>query len=118
MAAFAADARRLGQANFLYSDGDTLFAHGHRRRYQENGRITEPKAPGLNFRYRRCAREGEELACDGLSVRTPSEELRGASKQEIALLASVPLTDEGWTPVPEGTLIAFRGGREVARLDA
>ena len=118
VAAFAADARRLGQANFLYSDGDTLFAHGHRRRYQENGRITEPKAPGLNFRYRRCAREGEELACDGLSVRTPSEELRGASKQEIALLASVPLTDEGWTPVPEGTVIAFRGGREIARLDA
>ncbi len=118
VAEFAADARRLGQANFLYSDGDALFAHGHRRRYEENGRITEPKAPGLNFRYRQCAQEGEELACDGLSVRVPSEGQGNASRQEIVLLASVPLTDEGWTPIPEGTVIAFRGGREIARVAA
>ncbi len=29
---FAADLRRLGPANFIYSDGDALFAHADRRR--------------------------------------------------------------------------------------
>lgn len=31
--AFASDARTLGPANFLYTDGDALFAHGHRRKH-------------------------------------------------------------------------------------
>lgn len=30
LAAFAADLRPLGPANFLYADGDALFAHGNR----------------------------------------------------------------------------------------
>ena len=32
VAEFAAELARLGTANFLYSDGDTLFAHAHQRR--------------------------------------------------------------------------------------
>ncbi|MEI8258522.1 MAG: class II glutamine amidotransferase, partial [Deltaproteobacteria bacterium] len=31
-AGFAADARTLGPANFLYTDGDVIIAHGHKRR--------------------------------------------------------------------------------------
>ncbi|HEY0887549.1 MAG TPA: class II glutamine amidotransferase, partial [Ramlibacter sp.] len=39
---FAAGLRRLGPANFLYSDGDALFAHGHRRIQPALGRIEPP----------------------------------------------------------------------------
>jgi len=44
IAAFAAELRELGPANFLYSDGDALFAHSHRRK-DDRGAI-EP--PGLH----------------------------------------------------------------------
>lgn len=84
VAAFAAELRDLGPANFLYSDGDTLFAHAHRRR-NDLGAI-EP--PGLHMLHRR----------DG-----------------TVLLASVPLTDESWTPLAEGELVAIRDGRVVVR---
>ncbi|MFI5302392.1 MAG: class II glutamine amidotransferase, partial [Polyangiales bacterium] len=33
VSAFAAELRPLGPANFLYTDGDAIFAHGHRRRH-------------------------------------------------------------------------------------
>ena len=36
-------------------------------------------------------------------------------EQEILLLASVPLTDEQWTPLPEGELVVLDGGRVVDR---
>ena len=51
LAAFAADLRELGPANFLYADGDALFAHGHRR-MQRISRRVEP--PGLWIRQRHC----------------------------------------------------------------
>ena len=38
---FAAEMRELGPANFLYADGDLLFAHGHRR-IQADGKIAPP----------------------------------------------------------------------------
>lgn len=110
VADFAADARRLGQANFLYGDGDLLFAHGHKRRYEEKGQITEPRTPGLTMLRRRCSAGAEGLSCSGLTVSVP--------EQEITLFASVPLSDEGWTPLPEGAVIALRQGREVGRLEA
>jgi glutamine amidotransferase len=47
--AFAADVRPLGIANFLYSDGEFVFGHGHRRT-QADG-IVAP--PGLWVRHRR-----------------------------------------------------------------
>ena len=39
--AFAAELRKLGPANFLYSDGELVFGHGHRRT-QADGRIAPP----------------------------------------------------------------------------
>ena len=33
----------------------------------------------------------------------------------MTLLSSVPLTDEGWTPLGEGEVVALRGGEIVAR---
>ena len=42
LAAFAAELRVLGRANYLYADGDALFAHGHRRIQPARGRIEPP----------------------------------------------------------------------------
>ena len=100
----AAELRRLGPANFLYSDGSPFSrtrtgAFGTRA----GGRFSDPRPPGLSIAIR------EELSVGGLDVRT------AADRVDIACLASVPLTDGGWSPLPEGTLIALEDGREVAR---
>jgi predicted glutamine amidotransferase len=55
VAQFAADLSKLGPANFLYSDGEVLFAHGHRR-IQADGRIA---APGLWLWSCQCRPLGE-----------------------------------------------------------
>ncbi len=93
VAAFAEELRALGPANFLYSDGEVIFAHGHRRR-SDAGAI-EP--PGLHVLCRQC--------------------VEGEGAQEVALVASVPLTAERWRPLAEGEVIALRDGRVVCFSD-
>lgn len=96
---FAAELRALGPANFLYADGDALFAHGDRR-LQRSGRV-EP--PGLWIRQRRCTPGAASLDQGaGLAVRTD-----GTS---VLWVASVPLTDGGWQPLDCGELLAIRDG--------
>ncbi len=85
---FAAELATLGPANFLYSDGDVVFAHGHRRR-RDDGTIA---TPGLHVLCRTCVEAGA---------------------QEVALVASVPLTGEPWRPLAEGEVIVLRAGRIV-----
>ena len=51
VAAFASDIRRLGLANFIYTDGDTIFLHGHKRKSPGDGVI---RPPGLYFLCRSC----------------------------------------------------------------
>lgn len=87
---FAAELRRLGPANFLYSDGDVIFAHGHRRRGDDG----EIKPPGLHVLCRQCVE-------------------RTAVAQQVALVASVPLTTEAWRPLSEGEVIVLREGRVI-----
>lgn len=105
VAEMAATLRCLGPANFLYADGDTLFAHADRRLHPDTGRV-EP--PGL---YR--------LTCPRQS---PSEllEARPSSNsdqlQRAILLSSVPLSDGDWQPLPRGNVIAVRDGELVAEL--
>ena len=101
----AAELRRLGPANFLYSDGSPFSrtrtgAFGTRA----GGRFSDPRPPGPGVGQSKMA----EIV-GGLDVRT------AADRVDIACLASVPLTDGGWSPLPEGTLIALEDGREVAR---
>ena len=105
---FAAALRELGPANFLYCDGDTLFAHADRR-HQSDGSI---RPPGLWRLVRRCA-AGGELAAEGLRIASEDGE------QEVVLVASVPLTDEGWVPFAEGEILVARQGRiEVVNTEA
>lgn len=97
--------RKLGPANFLYSDGDVLFAHSHKRHWdQGDGSFSEARAPGLSIAARR------EISVKGLKVEVPHDEV------DTTYVASVPLTPDGWTPVPEGTLLTLRRGELVASM--
>lgn len=98
VADFASDLGQLGQANFLYCDGDVLFAHGHRRA-QADGEI---KAPGLYWLHRQCSREDLHAETSGVSVTSPN--------QHVILVASVPLTTEAWVPLQEGEVLAISHG--------
>ena len=97
---FAAEMRELGPANFLYSDSDVLFAHGHRR-MQADGSISPP---GLWMLHRRCAVDPDVLAAAGVRL-TETE-----NSQELILFASVLLTAEDWRPLREGEVVAVRRG--------
>jgi glutamine amidotransferase len=97
--AYATELRALGTANFLYADADALFVHADRRT-QQDGDI---KPPGLYLLQRCCWRPAPELADSGVDLQS--------IRQDVALVASTPLTDELWTPLGEGTLIALSMGR-------
>ncbi len=103
VAQYAAELRALGPANFLYSDGGLLFAHGDRRT-QADGQIAPP---GLTVLTRRCPLERDSLPAAG--VRLDVE----AGRQTLTLFASVPLTDEEWRPMREGEIVMVRDGEEV-----
>lgn len=102
VAQFAAEMRKLGPANFIYSDGDALFMHGHRR-FHGDGQGIRP--PGLHVLCRRCT--------DGTPLGEQSQPEDGTQdEQMVVLAASVPLTDEsGWRALDEGELLVARNGR-------
>jgi predicted glutamine amidotransferase len=104
---FANALRQLGTANFLYSDGDVLFAHADRRVFYEKdeGAFSEPRAPGLNMLLRPHCTGGQKLDTAGLTI--------DIHEQGATLLASVPLTTEDWMPLKEGTLVVIRGGQVI-----
>ena len=103
VAEFAAEIRQLGAANFLYSDGEALFLHGHRR---WDGQKTEP--PGLHILSRVCVEGEEHIACAGVTL--------ADADQEVILVASVPLTDEDWMPLAEGDLVVLKDGAIVGHV--
>lgn len=100
LAEFAAGLRPLGPANFLYSDGELLVAHGHRRT-QASGRI-EP--PGLWVLERACPAEQDARQHAGVHIED------GAAQQSVVLFASVPLTGEPWRALDEGQVVAVANG--------
>ena len=106
VARFAGVLGRLGMANFIYADGDTVFVHGNRRQDRPGG---EPRPPGLFVLHRDCATNRTEFCAQGLQISSGSE------SQEMTLVASVPLTGEPWQPVGEGVVLALRGGRVAER---
>jgi glutamine amidotransferase len=99
--AFAAEMREHGEANFLYSDGDLLVGHGHRRLAPAGA----PGAPGLWFLERSLPDEHDALAAKGVAL-GPHR-----AGQPISMMASVPLTDEAWRPLATGQIVVLRGGR-------
>ena len=107
-AKFSSEQRKRGSSNFLYSDGDTLFVHAHRRMYEENGEHTDPRPPGLSMKSCVGGEDNPNYKTGGLNV--------GDVHQQTILLASVPLDSEGWEPLPEGVAIAIQHGVEVGRI--
>lgn len=96
VADFAARLRRLGPANFLYSDGELLFAHSDRRRQMDG----EVSVPGLYLLQSETCGDTE---MDGL-------ELEQREQVSVAMLASVPLDQRPWQALPEGEVLMFRDG--------
>jgi hypothetical protein len=97
--------REVGPANFLYADSETLFAHSHRR-MQADGTIAPP---GLWILQRHCPVDPDGLSRAGVTIEPVDE------GQTIVLLASVPLSGDGWQPLVEGEVIAVKTGRLVWR---
>lgn len=94
------DLRELGAANFLYSDGSLMFAHGHRRT-QPDGSVAPP---GLHLLSRACAVDPGALAAAGVALE---------GEQLVTLIASVPLTAEAWRPFAEGEIVVVGAGAVV-----
>lgn len=109
LTSFAAHLRTLGPANFLYCDGDLLFAHGHRRTQRATGRI-EP--PGLWVLQRQCMPgEFDREPCSGVSI---SHDPAAQSAHPVTLVASVPLSSARWRPLDEGEMLMVRDGAILA----
>ena len=102
VADLAAEMREFGPANFLYSDGDLLFAHGHRRT-QSDGTIAPP---GLTMLTRRCSVDPDALTTAGVAL---------DDAQLVTLFASVPLTNEPWRPLTEGEIVVAKSGEPLVR---
>lgn len=100
VAAFAEELRALGPANFLYADGELLFAHGHRR-MQSSSKRAEP--PGLWIQQRHCA-PANQANDDGVGVSIDRSVHSGV------WIASVPLNEQAWRPFSEGEVVVVRNG--------
>jgi predicted glutamine amidotransferase len=99
--AFAADMRGRGEANFLYSDGELLFAHAHRRRPFDGVN----KQPGLWRLDRAPTQTADKIAEHGVRIAAPTQ------ARPITLVASVPLTDDAWIPLAEAEIAVLRAGQ-------
>jgi glutamine amidotransferase len=104
VAAFARSIRELGAFNFVYSDGDALFVHAHIRK-QSDG---EERPPGLHMLVRSENEEAVDLTKSGV--------IMAPLAQELALIASVPLTNENWEPIAQGEVVALTRGVVWARV--
>lgn len=100
---FASELRELGPANFLYSDSDVLFVHAHRRIQPVSRRIAPP---GLYLLSRACAQlDDDDTLCHPMN--TPGS-------QSVAIVSSVPLTDENWRPLAEAAVVVISAGHVIA----
>ncbi|WP_417308714.1 class II glutamine amidotransferase [Devosia sp.] len=106
-ARFAAEMRELGSANFLFFDGEHLFVHADRRRFETEDGLTEPREPGLNIRSFDDGDRGNHWQARGASIKDISGPLH--------LFASVPLDADGWAPLPRGTAMILKDGQIVSR---
>lgn len=105
---FCSEMRQRGSANFLYSDGDVLFIHSDKRKYEEDGGFSAPRAPGLSILNCNTGGQETDFSCKGLSLKL--------KHPHTILVASVPLDDSGWEPLPEGVALAICAGAEVGRV--
>jgi glutamine amidotransferase len=106
---FADTIRILGPANFIYSDSEILFIHGHKCTREDS---QNSLAPGLFTLCRTCSPEKGQLKIEGLDFDL------GIEQQKVLLAASVPLTKENWIPLAEGEIQAIANGSVLAVVKA
>ena len=102
---FCAEMREYGDANFLYTEAETLFVHAHKRRYEENGVVGEPRAPGLHVM---------ELSAPSVQWRVRGAHLVSEGQSNV-LVASVPLDRGPWEGLAPGTTLLIHKGKVIAR---
>lgn len=111
---FAAEMRSLGIANFLYSDGEFVFGHGHRRT-QADG-VVRPPGLWARHRPRHGAHHVVESAASGVTIHHEGQPADDG--QEVALLASVPVTGGHWSPLAEGEVVVLSAGKLIEKAQA
>lgn len=97
---FCAEMRRLGPANFIYSDGEFVFVHAHRRIQRESGMIAPP---GFWMLERHC-----------LNLNSSVDVENRKTSRDVILVASVPLTQEAWIPLAEAELLILHKGKRLS----
>jgi len=103
---FANIIRDLGPANFIYSDSELIFVHGHKRT-QKGGKGIHP--PGLFSLCRTCYARKHHQEVEGLQIGPQGDQ------QKIVLVASVPLTNEPWIPLAENEILILKKG-EILKI--
>ncbi len=98
----ARELSRDGRANFLLSDGQTLYAYydGHKTLHFLQ------REPSVTPRTR--VADDEDYVVDLRPQKT--------SPEQAVILASVPLTDEPWEQLQPGELLVCRDGKLVERI--
>ena len=99
---FADEMRELGSANFLFFDGERLFVHADRRRFETEEGLSERREPGLAIRSFDESHQGHHWHTPGASIPNLSGPLH--------LFASVPLDEEGWEPLERGAALVLKDG--------
>ncbi len=89
----------LGPANFIYSDGEYVFAFGHIRKQSDGSE----GPPGLYYLERDASTDTDKVKIPGMNM--------VGFRQDQLLLASVPLTDEHWVPFKLNQLVVAKFGR-------
>lgn len=101
-AELCAKLRPRGILNLLFSDGEYLYVHAHKRHWHHGD---NPTAPGL-WHLHRQTHTAASPSLVGMHV-------HAGAALEMHLLASVPLSDENWQPLKQGETHAFRDGADV-----
>lgn len=103
---FCSEMRAFGTANFLYAEGEALYVHAHKRRYEQDGVVGPPRSPGLHIR---------EMQQPVSGWRVKGAHLSGEGERHL-LIASAPLDNGPWQDLAEGTTLLIEKG--VVRLKA
>lgn len=107
---FARCMARLGTANILFFDSHALYVHADQRVWETESGLIGPQPPGLHMMQAEPGAIGFHHSCVAGEFACLSARL--------VMFASVPLSDQGWTPMPRGVSMLVHAGEIVARTDA
>lgn len=107
---FAEEMMQLGPANFLYCDGDAMFAHGDIRLDPLTNKVSWP---GLYYLQRKSTLQQGEIDAEESGITIQSE------PGIITLFASVPLNQENWIPLQRSEVVVVSKGQiQIARVNS